>query len=485
VRLALRERLVPLLVLTIMAAGVPTVLLTTIGHFQVSITGQVHFLSVGFSALVAAVAAAGLTIAGARRSDTRTVLVGTAFAVMATLLALHGLATPGVLVGNNGVVAFTGAATLPVGGAILALSVIRLPSPVRRVRPLLVLEAILLVLVTGLGVSAILLPSLVPAVPAANSPSALALLAAALAVYAILIWRALRTSLLTRRWVDFLVVIGLVWLATAIVPALTMGYSDLGWWMGHEVELDGIVLVGLMVALDLARTTQSRPLVGDLRAGELVKAEEAFLGSHVRALTKRLAENDEYTEQHTRRVAHLAVQVGELLGLSRSRLRALAIGGLVHDIGKLSVPNAILKKPNALDDDEYAVIMKHPEWGNQLLEELGGFSAPARRLVRDHHERLDGNGYPRRLPADHLDLDTRILTVCDVYDALISPRVYRPAWTQDDAIALLRRETGTAFDTRCVAALEQVLMREADRLAVQSPRPHAAPQLVAPRLRSA
>ena len=83
-----------------------------------------------------------------------------------------------------------------------------------------------------------------------------------------------------------------------------------------------------------------------------------------------------------------------------------------------------------------------------------------RRLVLDHHERLAGGGYPRGLAAGELQLDTRILTVCDVYDALISPRVYRDAWTHEQAIALLREQTGEAFDHRCVSALERVLARE-------------------------
>jgi HD-GYP domain-containing protein (c-di-GMP phosphodiesterase class II) len=155
-----------------------------------------------------------------------------------------------------------------------------------------------------------------------------------------------------------------------------------------------------------------------------------------------------------------AVQVGELFGLSPGRLRTLATGGLVHDIGKLSVPDAILLKPDSLTEDEYAVIRKHPEWGVHLLVELGGFSEGALRLVRDHHERLDGAGYPRGLVAAEIDLDTRILAVCDVHAALISSRVYRPAWDHEAAMALLHGESGTAFDPRCVEALERVLVRE-------------------------
>lgn len=459
-RSGLRERLLPVLVVGAAAAAAPAVVHVLWGDVKVDLTAEMHFYSVGFSALVAAAAALGLTVVGARRSDTRTVLVGTAFAVMASLLALHGFATPGVWFGNNGVIALTGGATLPAGALILAMSVLPLPRVLQSVRPLLILEGVLLTIVLALGFSALVWPSLVPSVPAPNSNAAIALLVVGLATYGLLAVRALRTFLLTQRALDLVVVVGLVWLATALVPALTMNYLQLGWWIGHEVELDGILLVGIAVAIDLARAAQSRPLAGDLRGADLVAAEDIFLGSHVRALTVRLADKDEYTERHTRRVALLAVQVGEQLGLSANRLRTLAIGGLVHDIGKLSVPDAILKKPAALDDDEYAVVQGHPEWGNKLLSELGGFSPAVRQLVRDHHERLDGAGYPRGLSAGEIDLDTRILTVCDVYDALISKRVYRPAWTHEDAMDLLRRETGTAFDARCVGALERVVAGE-------------------------
>jgi len=153
-------------------------------------------------------------------------------------------------------------------------------------------------------------------------------------------------------------------------------------------------------------------------------------------------------------VAMLAVRVGEELGLPPGRLRTLAIGGLLHDIGKLSVPDDVLKKPAALDDEEYALVQKHAVWGDSLLGRLG-FSPGVRCLVRGHHERLDGSGYPDG--ATSLSLETRVLAVCDVYDALRSERVYREAWTHERALGLLHEEAGTAFDRRCVEALERVL----------------------------
>ena len=173
-----------------------------------------------------------------------------------------------------------------------------------------------------------------------------------------------------------------------------------------------------------------------------------------------LANKDEYTEEHTRRVALRAVQVGEELGLTTARQRSLAVGGLLHDIGKLRCPDEILKKPGPLTDDEYAVVREHAEAGRKLLKELGGFGEPVLRLVQGHHERLDGSGYPYGLREAQLDLDTRILAVCDVYDALRSTRVYRDAWSHERAVALLRGAADTEFDSRCVEALERVLARE-------------------------
>jgi putative nucleotidyltransferase with HDIG domain len=420
----------------------------------------VHFYGVGFSAAAAMTAAAAVTWYGARQGDVRTVVVGGGFSLMAALLAVHGLATPGVLIGFNGLIAVTGAATLPVGGCVMALSALPQFGSARSIPRVLAVQISIAAAIVVFSIIGAVDPGVVPSVPAPKSAPAIALFALGLVVYGALAVRAANTFLLTRRAADFAVVLGVVLLACSLYGAVILSFMDLGWWLGHIFELTGIVVVGASLVFDLRRGRRSRPLVGNLRAAELVASEEAFLGARVRALTVRLAAKDTSTEEHTRRVATLAVQIGERLGLSPSRLRRLATGGLLHDIGKLSVPAEILGKPGPLDDDEFAIVKEHPERGSELLAELGGFEEPVRRLVLDHHERLDRSGYPRGLGGKELDISTRILAVCDVYDALVSARAYRPAWSQEQALELLRDGAGIEFDARCVEALEHVLGTE-------------------------
>ena len=453
-----RDSLVPLLTLAAAGAVLPPASLHFLGRQEVHLSSELHFAGVAGSAAIAFVAAVVLSIVGARRSDPRATLAGTAFSVMAALLTLHGIASPGIFVGMNGVVAFSGGATLPVGGALLALSALPAVRRTRNVGSLLWLQGVLLLLVAAVGTIGLLVPAAVPGVPESGSPLALTLLAIGGAFYGFLALKALRTFLLARRLADLTVLAGIGWLTAALIGALTLDYTELGWWLGHGFEVIGIALVGAPVAFDLFRHVPSRPLSGSLRGADLVSREEAFLGSDVRALTARVADKDASTDEHIRRVALLAVELGEELGLPAHRLRTLAIGALLHDVGKLGVPDSILKKPGPLDDGEFEVIRGHPRSGERLLRQLG-FSHGVRRLVLHHHERLDGSGYPRRLDASRLDLDTRILAVCDVYDALISNRVYREAWSPQGALRLLRSEAGTRLDRRCVEGLERVLER--------------------------
>lgn len=447
----------PRLLVAVSLAVAPLALLAALGDRIVMVDGWIHFFVVGIAAAIATGAAIALVLAGLVLDDGRSVLVGCAFSVMAALLCLHGLTTPGFLVEFSGVVGFTGGATLPVGCAILALTTVPRFRRKGASRAVLAGSASLLVAVVGLGASALAWPDLVPPVPQPGSLLALAVMIVGLALCGVLARRAWRTSLLTHRAADAIVAVGIVWLAGALVASLVWDNWRLGWWIGHGIEIVGMAMVGIPVALDLRRGSQSRPLVGDFRAAELVAREEEFLGTHVRALLVSLAAKDVSTEEHTRRVALLAVQVGERLGLPAARLRALALGGLLHDIGKLTVASEILQKPAALTDEEFDAVKRHPEAGVAILRAIGNVPEIALRIVHDHHERIDGRGYPHGVDGALLGLEARIMAACDVYDALVSDRVYRRAWTPEQALALLRQEVGIAFDASVVETLAAVV----------------------------
>src|SRR5215210_1300576 len=182
----LRQRTVSLLGLLGGCAIVPAAVVHFFGGTEVQIPDAVHFFPIGISAGLASAAAFALTVAGARRGDARSVLIGTAFSSMAALLSIHGLTTPGFLVGDNGLVAFSGALTLPLGGAVLALSAVPELRRPAAVRPVLVLQAVLLVAIVGLGLVGGLWPSAVPGVPKPASTAAWIVLALGVAFYAAL-----------------------------------------------------------------------------------------------------------------------------------------------------------------------------------------------------------------------------------------------------------------------------------------------------------
>ena len=439
------------------AAAVPLLVVLLGRDEPVKLTPTAHFWPVVLTAGTAAAVAVALTAAGVRARDGRVILLGTAFSTTTALLMVHGFATPGVIAGPNGVIALAGGASLPVGTGLLALTALPGLRRPRRISLLLWLQGLLAAGILSLGALALAFPTLVPPVPQAGSAPAKVLLVFGLSCLAVLTHRAVRTHALTHRPADLLVVTGCAWLAVSCVTQLAIGPGNVAFYGGHAFELGGIALIGIPTVLDLARGGASRPLVGDLSAIELVAAEEAYLGSRVRALLVRLAERDASTEEHTRRVALLAARVAEELKLPATLRRDLAVGGLLHDVGKLSVPLEILQKPGPLDDAEFTEIRRHPEAGRRLLEELGGFPETVRRLVSDHHERLDGTGYPRGLQGCDLPMETRVLAVCDVYDALVSDRVYRTAWTPERALALLHEESGTGYDPVVVKALERVV----------------------------
>jgi putative two-component system response regulator len=170
----------------------------------------------------------------------------------------------------------------------------------------------------------------------------------------------------------------------------------------------------------------------------------------VSALTYAIEAKDEYTRGHSRRVTEYAMALGRVVGVNGGRLRTLEVGALLHDVGKIGVSDEILHAPRELTDAEFEMVRRHPEVGDKIVEHIPMLD-DARKIIRHHHERYGGGGYPDGLVGEGIDLLARITGVADIYDALTSDRPYRAPYGADEAVAVLRDMAGSHLDPQLVA----------------------------------
>ncbi|MGH2918518.1 MAG: HD domain-containing phosphohydrolase [Solirubrobacteraceae bacterium] len=178
--------------------------------------------------------------------------------------------------------------------------------------------------------------------------------------------------------------------------------------------------------------------------------------ARVLALVKAIDARDGYTATHADTVVRLSRALGRRLRLSPLDLLELELAALLHDLGKLAIPDAILKKPAPLDRDEQILMRQHPEWGAAILTHAPGLQAVA-TIVRCHHEWWDGTGYPSRLAGKRIPIASRIVAICDAYDAMTSDRCYRKALPRDSALEEMRSAAGAQFDPTLVKLLPAIL----------------------------
>ena len=195
-------------------------------------------------------------------------------------------------------------------------------------------------------------------------------------------------------------------------------------------------------------------LIGELKAA-FAQLEELSTGA-IRALADALDAKCDYTSGHSLRVSRFAVLIGRALGLPLETLKDVELAGVLHDIGKIGVPESILWKPAKLTPEEHKIMSEHPVKSAQIIGELSGL-VRAREFVLHHHEFLDGSGYPDGLKGDEIPLGARIILVADAYDAMTTDRPYRKAIGHHKAIAELREKSGTQFDPKMVNALISVI----------------------------
>ena len=181
---------------------------------------------------------------------------------------------------------------------------------------------------------------------------------------------------------------------------------------------------------------------------------EQVVQAGVEVLARAVDMRDSYTARHSDELAELALRVGERLGLDGRELLDLEFAARLHDLGKIGVPDQILRKPGPLTEQEWDVVRHHPAWGAEMLASIPGLERVA-SLVMSHHERYDGHGYPDGLKGEQIPLGSRIISTCDAYQAMVSNRPYRPALAPVHALRELHDQAGSQFDPEAVDALSE------------------------------
>lgn len=181
---------------------------------------------------------------------------------------------------------------------------------------------------------------------------------------------------------------------------------------------------------------------------------EYLLFQTVQALVAAIEAKDPYTAGHSQKVAQIAVQFATALQLNATDIFVLRLAGLMHDVGKIGIPENILLEPGQLDEPSWEIMKQHPVIGAEIVGQITDLGYVA-RVVRSHHERWDGNGYPDGLKGEAIPYLSRILYIADAYDALTADRAYRKGMSDDQAMRVIRKQAGTHFDTDLVRVMEQ------------------------------
>ena len=203
----------------------------------------------------------------------------------------------------------------------------------------------------------------------------------------------------------------------------------------------------------------------DLQIHEKELTQERLAGalrSTIEAMAKTMEWRDPYTAGHQKRVAQISMAIGKKLGMDNDAIQALYMAGMVHDIGKVAVPSEILTKPTHLTELEMKMVQEHAETGYQILKDIP-FPWPIAEMVHQHHERLDGSGYPKGLAGDQITQGARILAVADTIEAMATHRPYRPARGLTSAMSEIQTEAGTKLDAKVVSAAFEI-MKEGNAL---------------------
>ncbi|MCX6021794.1 MAG: HD-GYP domain-containing protein, partial [Chloroflexi bacterium] len=462
-----------------------------------------HFFIVVVTTATALPLAGAVLYTALSLRHTPTFLLGLAFLTIAGVFLVHGVSTPGIVLGPNNLTPISARLSLLAGGILLAGSVWIADGWLSRwiSQRMGWLLAFWCAALLAFGLAALLSvaweagwnnspsdhhdhggaptaaaspalpaapetpavadPDALPAgilnwLPVASYPLSTVVFATAFTMYgaaAVGYWKLYQQTHL--RLVGAMAIAAVLLLEEEV--ALQFGHTwRLDWWLYHVVMLAGFILgVGALLWDYWRERSMRRIIEGMYKLRSLTQLELEYTDA-IAVLAAAIEAKDPYTQGHTVRVAELACRLGQDLRLPPPQLRTIARSGLLHDIGKLGIPDAVLNKPGPLDSQETVVMREHPRLGHDILRRIGRLDAEI-DIILSHHERMDGAGYPRGLAGEQIPLEARVVAVADVYDALTTDRPYRHALPHEVAMAMIRESSGPHLDPRCVEALERVL----------------------------
>lgn len=420
-----------------------------------------HFYIVSFTSLIAAGISFAVGISGVRLRNVQVLFVSLGFVSLSVMFSLHALSTPGFLIGGNRIVGVAVQLSFLLLSFFLWLSTI--PGDNRLIAPLARSSQRLLqgwtVLLVVFSTAVFLNNDLIAWLPIDSTP--LNWFVALVTIMLALI--ASQNYWATYHFTKLPFQGGIAHVASLVAVAQLIatigGVWHVSWWLYHFI----LLLVVLITVFVLIRQfsfgpTFSLALEG-LFSTDLMKRLEAAISSEVKVLITAVEAHDQYTAGHSQRVALSALRLGEKANFSPEELRALVQGSLLHDIGKLSIPDSVLNKPGKLNEAERELIETHPISGYEMCQKLGFMEAEL-AIIRWHHERINGRGYPDSISSELIPPMVRIVSVVDIYDALTSERSYRGAMTPDMAVKHLDTYSAFFLDEAYVELWKQILRED-------------------------
>jgi putative nucleotidyltransferase with HDIG domain len=278
-------------------------------------------------------------------------------------------------------------------------------------------------------------------------------------------WHVYVAALAAQCAFDFLATSARAWLIDGTRPAAILPVIAPVYALDAALAPIGLLVAFAAVELGPGMSLLVLPLAGVLailsrerqrRVDQALELSAAYQGTAM-LLGDVVEADDAYTGSHSRGVVELSLAVADRLGLDGRRRRNVEFGALLHDVGKIAVPNEIINKKGPLDDAEWEVMRQHTIEGERMLKRIGGVLAEVGTIVRASHEDFDGSGYPDGLAGEQIPIEARIVTCCDAFSAMTTTRSYRKAMGTDAALAELHRCAGTQFDPAVVAVLADLI----------------------------